>query len=125
MQRLYMIDRLVFITYQSKQILLIDASGCSAAEVDMIFRATPELVTTRPHASVLILSDYTGASLNQDAIRAIKETTVFNKTYVKKSAVVGVSSLPPDFYKDVKSFSNREFPAFETREEAMAWLVQD
>ncbi len=125
MHRLYMIDRLVFISYQSKQILLIDASGCSAAEVETIFRATPELVTTRPHASVLILSDYTGASLNQDAIRAIKETTVFNKAYVKKSAVVGANSLPPDFHEDVKSFSKRKFPRFETREEAMAWLVQD
>ncbi len=125
MQHLCMIDRLAFITSQSKQILLIDVSGCSAAEVETIYRAVPELVTTRPPASVLILCDCTGASLNLDAIRAVKETTVFNKAYVQKSAVVGVNSLPPGFFEDVKSFSSREFPTFETRAEAIAWLVQD
>ena len=125
MKRSFIADRLVFITYQNKRILLIDVSGCSAAEVEMIFRATPELVTTLPPASVLVLTDYTGSSFNQDTVRAIKETAVFNKAYVKKSAVVGASSLPPDFNKDVRNFSHRKFPAFETREEAMAWLVQD
>ncbi len=120
-----MTDRVAFITYQGKQILLIDASDCSAAEVETIFRTAPELVTTGPLASVLILCDYTGTSFDQAAIRAMKEAAVFDKAYVKKSASVGIKSLPPDFYKDVKSFSSREFSAFKTREQAMAWLVQD
>jgi hypothetical protein len=120
-----MTDRLVFITHQRKQVLLIDASGCSAAEVETIFRTAPDLVITRPLASVLILCDYTGTSFDPAAIRAMKEAAVSNKAYVKKSASVGIKSLPPDFYKNIKSFSSREFSAFKTREEALAWLVED
>jgi hypothetical protein len=121
----FMTDRLVFITHQRKQVLSIDASGCSAADVEAIFRAVPDLVNTRPLASVLILCDYTGTSFDRAAIRAMKEAAVFNKAYVRKSASVGFKSLPPDFYKDVKSFSSREFSGFKTREEALAWLVED
>src|SRR5882672_9378719 len=62
-------DRIRFITHQRKQILLVDLSNCSASQVEEIVRAVPELVTTRPHSSVLILSDFTGASLDEEAIR--------------------------------------------------------
>jgi len=38
---------------------------------------------------------------------------------------VGAENLPELFSENVKSFSRREFPAFKTREEALAWLVKD
>jgi hypothetical protein len=120
-----MTNRLVFITHQRKEVLLVDASGCSAADVEAIFRTLPDLVTTRPLASVLILCDYTGTSFDPAAIRAMKEAAVFDKPYVRKSASVGIKSLPPDFYKNIKSFSRREFSAFKTRGEALTWLVED
>jgi isopentenyl diphosphate isomerase/L-lactate dehydrogenase-like FMN-dependent dehydrogenase len=75
------------ITHQGKQILLIDLSYGSATEVEEVLRAFPDVVTARPGASVLILSDFTGASFGQEAIRVMKETAVFDKPYsVKKSA---------------------------------------
>jgi hypothetical protein len=45
-------------------------------------------VTTQPRGSVLILSDFTGASFDEEAIRAMKESAVFDKPYIKKSAWV-------------------------------------
>jgi hypothetical protein len=118
-------DRIGFITHHKKQILLVDLSNCSGAEVEKIVREVPELVTTRPRNSVLILTDFTGASFNEDALRALKEAAVFDKPYVRKSAWVGAEHLPEVFSKSMKSFSRREFPSFETREEALAWLVKD
>jgi hypothetical protein len=82
-------------------------------------------VTTRPRGSVLILSDFTGASFDQEAIRAMKESAVFDKPYVKKSAWVGAESFPEVFRQNLKSFSRREFPTFKTRREALDWLVED
>jgi hypothetical protein len=122
---LYTTDRLRFITYQGKQILLIDLSNCSGAEVEKIFRAVPELVTRRPRGSVLILTDFKGASFNQEAIRVMKETAVFDKPYINKSVWVGTENFPDEFSKDLSSFSRREFPTFKTREEAFAWLAND
>jgi hypothetical protein len=120
-----MTDRLRFITYQSKEILLIDLSSCAAAEVEKIFRAVPDLVTTRPRSSVLILSDFTGASLNQEAMRVMKESAVFDKPYVKKSALVGTETFPKAFSENLSVFSQREFPAFKTRTEALSWLTEN
>ena len=103
----------------------MDLSNCSGAEVEKIVRAVPELVTTRPRNSVLILTNFAGASFNEDALRALKEAAVFDKPYVKKSAWVGAEDFPEVFSMSMKSFSRREFPSFETREEALAWLVMD
>jgi hypothetical protein len=122
-------ERLRFIPHQGKQILLIDASNCSAGEVEKIFRAVPDVVMTRPKGSVLILSDVTGASFDPEATRVMKETAVFDKPYVKKSAWTGKAKVPPKFAEDLvenmSKFARREFPVFESREEALAWLVKD
>jgi hypothetical protein len=121
----YLTEHIRFITHQGKQILLIDLSNCSSAEVEKIFRAVPESVTTRPRGSVLILSDFSGASIGQEAIRMMKETAVFDKAYVRKSAWTGVENFPRDLSENLGTFSRREFFVFETREEALAWLVKD
>jgi hypothetical protein len=55
----------------------------------------------------------------------MKETAVFDKPYVRKSAFVGVESFPEQFHEKLKSFSRREFPAFGTREEALDWLPRN
>jgi hypothetical protein len=73
----------------------------------------------------LILSDFTGASFDEEAVWAMKETAVFDKSYIKRSAWVGEESLPEMFSEKVRTFSRREFPAFRTREEALTWLAKD
>lgn len=116
--------RIQFITHQGKQVLLVDFSNCSASEVKEICQAVPDLVTTLPQNSALILSDFTQASFDKEAIQAMKETAVFDKPHVKKSAWVGAENFPLEYSKSVSSFSRREFPAFKNREEALDWLVK-
>ena len=120
-----MADRVQFISHEGKQILLIDFSYCSAAEVEKICRGVPDLVTALPRNSVLILSDFRGACFDKDALRAMKEAAVFDKPHVKKSAWVGAALFPQEFSRSLTNFSRREFPAFKTRKEALAWLVKD
>lgn len=85
----------------------------------------PEYVTGQPPGSVLLLADFTGASFDQEALRAMKETAVFNKPHIKRSAWVGADDFPEAFRESLKSFSRREFPTFKTRQEALNWLVED
>ncbi len=96
--------RIQFTAHKGKRILLVDFSKCSATEVAEVARAVPEVVTAQPRASVLILSDYTGASVDQEAIRALKESTVFDKPFVKKSAWIGAENFPQVLADDMKSF---------------------
>jgi hypothetical protein len=118
-------ERIRFITHKGKQILLTDFSNCSAIEVDKVVRAAPEYVTAQPRGSVLVLSDFTGASFNEEALRTMKESAVFDKPYIKKSAWVGAENLPQVFGQNLKDFSRRQFPTFKSREEALIWLVED
>jgi hypothetical protein len=85
----------------------------------------PEVVTKQPSHSVLIFVDFTDAALDAGTLLALKEATVFDKFYIKKSAWIGVEDIPPQFMQTLKSYSLREFPSFKSREEALDWLVQD
>jgi hypothetical protein len=118
-------DRIRFIEHQGKQILLVDLSHCSASEVEKMARLVPSYVTSEPRESVLLLADFTGAEFDRIAIDRLKEGAVFDRPHLKRSAWVGIESLPKVFYEHIKSFSRRELPTFKTREEAMEWLVQE
>jgi len=94
-------------------------------EVEQIAREVPEHVTRQPRGSVLLLTDFTGASIDQEALIAIKETAVFDKPYIRKAAWVGAEHFPGAFFEDLRKFSRREFPSFETRDDALTWLAKD
>jgi hypothetical protein len=118
-------DRVRFITHQGKEILLADLSHCCGAEIGNIASQVQRIVTAQPRKSVLILSDLTGAQFNRGAVTRMKEVAVFDRPYVRSSAMVGAESLPEVFYQALKTFSRREFPRFKTRQEALEWLVRE
>jgi len=118
-------ERIHFIYHKGKKILLVDFSKCSASEFEMLVRQVPDHVTVQPLGSVLVLTDFTGAVFDRAVVLAVKETAVFDKPYIKKSALVGTESFPKDFYEELKSFSRRDLLIFRSREEALAWLVKD
>jgi hypothetical protein len=118
-------ERIRFIDHQGKKILLVDFSNCSASEVEKITRAVPDYVTMQPRNSVLVLTDFSEAAFDRDALQAMKETAVFDKPFVKKSALIGTHSLPREFHNAMTNFSRRELLIFTTREEALNWLVAD
>lgn len=118
-------NRIRFFEHLGKRILLVDFSKCNAREAEKITRKVPDYVMTEPPASVLVLSDFTGSSFDRDALRAIKETAVFDKPFVKKSALIGTAHLPREFHDELQSFSRRQLPIFSNRDEALKWLVSD
>jgi hypothetical protein len=118
-------DRVRFITHQGKQILFIDVTNCAAEEVIELLTEVRRTVTAQPPKSVLTLSDLTGAQFSRATITRMKEVAVFDRPYVKRAAFVGAQSLPKVFYEALKTFSQREFCKFKTREEAMDWLVRE
>jgi len=118
-------ERITLVKHRNKQLLLVDLSGCPSGMVKQVVRSVPDYVTTQPFGSVLVLADFTGASFDEEAVRTIKETAVFNKPYVRRSAWVGAASLPEDFQEDIRKFSRREFHTFGSRQEALDWLAKD
>jgi hypothetical protein len=44
-------------------------------------RAVPAYVIVNPLGSVLVLTDFTGTVFDRDAVRAVKETAVFDRPF--------------------------------------------
>ena len=83
------------------------------------------IITAEPENSVLVLADFAGTQFSPDAATRIKEVTTYDRPFVKRAARVHTGSLPKVFYDAIQMFSQREFPTFETREEALEFLVKE
>jgi hypothetical protein len=118
-------DRVRFITHQGKQVLLVDSTNATIEEGIRIADKARALVSTQPVHSALILIDITGAEISRESVTHSKEVTALDRPYVKRTALVGADRLPNAFYEAIKRFSQRDFPRFNTREEALDWLVAE
>jgi len=118
-------DRIRFITHKGRPILLVDGSNCTAEQIAELARVTRTHVTAEPHGSVLLLADFTGSKVDKAALEVIKQTTVLDRPHLKRSAWVGMETVPKVFYENVKAFSQRDLPTFASREEALDWLVAE
>ena len=118
-------NRVRLIKHQDHLIMLIDLSHCTPTEIVPLADEVQRRVSEHPRNSLLTLADFTGIQIDAESAMRIKEVLTRDRPYVKRSAWVGTESLPHVFYENFKSFSQRDFPVFQTREEAMDWLVKD
>ncbi len=116
-------ERVRVITHHGREIMLVDVSHCEPAEIISLLPDLQDQISQCPENSVLTLADFTGAHVDKTVATRIKELLVFDRPYVKRSAWVGTESLPHVFYENFKTFSQRDFPTFKTRDEAMDWLI--
>jgi hypothetical protein len=116
---------LKFIKHQGKEILLVDFSDGRKEQILLLLNQIQATIAQHSRNSVLTLADFTGAQVDKAVATRIKEVLTLDRPFVKRSAWVGTKSLPKVFYENFKTFSQRDFPTFETREEAMDWLVKD
>jgi len=118
-------ERISFVTHQGQKIMLVDLSGCEAKEILLLLEQIQRTVARHARNSLLTLADLTGAHIDRAVATRMKEVLVLDRPYVKRSAWVGAESVPHVYYENIRSFSQRDFPPFKTREEAMDWLVKD
>jgi hypothetical protein len=116
-------ERLRFIKHNGHAIYIIDFSHCAAKEILLLLDLVRADIARHAPGSLLTLADFTEAQIDKDVATRMKEVLVLDRPYVKKSAWVGAKSVPHIFYEHFKNFSQRDFPTFNTRDEAMDWLV--
>jgi hypothetical protein len=117
------LERLRFIKYKGQAIFIVDLSHCGSKEILLLIEQVRAIVARHTHGSLLTLVDFTGAEIDKKVATRMKEVLTLDRPYVRKSAWVGAESVPHVFQDNIKSFSQREFPTFKTREDAMDWLV--
>jgi DNA-binding TFAR19-related protein (PDSD5 family) len=118
-------ERLRFIKHKGHTVYLIDFSHCTAREMLSLLELVRADIAGHAPNSLLTLADFTQAQVDKNVATRMKEVLVLDRPYVKRSAWVGTESVPHVFYEHFKNFSQRDFPVFNSREEAMEWLVQD
>lgn len=105
--------------------MVIDFSHGEAKEILLLLEEIQHTVARHEKGSLLTLADLTGAHVDKAVATRMKEVLVRDRPFVKRSAWVGVESVPKVYYDNIKTFSQRDFPPFKTREEAVDWLVAD
>jgi hypothetical protein len=118
-------QRLQFIRHKGHPIYLIDFSHCAAKEMLLLLDMVRADIARHDRGSLLTLADFTGAEVDKAVATRIKEVLTLDRPFVKRSAWVGTEDLPQVFYEHFKNFSQRELPAFKTREDAMEWLIAE
>ena len=118
-------ERLQVINHQGKKILLIDFSRLAGKDFLPLLDDIQKLIAKSPDGSLLTLADFTDAQVDKTVATRMKEVLALDRPHVKRSAWVGTEKLPKVFYENFKTFSQRDFPKFRTREEAIDYLVAD
>jgi len=118
-------ERIGFISHKGKSILWIDLSHTSKAELLILIGQVQQTMAAQPRNSLLVLADFNEAQIDKEVATELKRVLVLDRPYVKKAAWLGTASMPHVFYENFKSFSQRDFPTFETREEGLEWLVEE
>lgn len=118
-------ERLRFVKHKGQAIFLVDFSHCGSKEILLLIEQVRAIVARHAPGSMLIMADFNGAEVDKKVATRLKEVLTLDRPYVKRSAWVHAESVPHVFYENIKSFSQREIPIFQTREEAMEWLVAE
>jgi predicted proteasome-type protease len=117
-------DRIHFVEHKGKRILLIDCSGATAPQMQLILELVRMTVAQHARESLLTLADMTDATIDHAVATKIKEVLTLDRPFVKKSAFVGAEKIPQTLLENFHNFSQRDIVVFKTREEAMEWLVK-
>jgi hypothetical protein len=114
------------IEHQGRRIVLLDFTGLKeeAATLAEIEKARQFFARQKPDGSLLTMTDGSGSTYTRKVMDALKQLAAHNKPFVKAGAAVYDSRLHRVVVAAVAIFTRRDIAAFATREEAMAWLVQ-
>ena len=118
-------ERISFVSHRGKAIMLVDLSHCEPKEILVMLDEIQRTVARHDTGSLLTLADLTGAHIDRAVATRMKEVLTLDRPYIKRSAWVGADSVPKVYFENMKSFSQRDFTPFKTREEAMDWLVTE
>jgi hypothetical protein len=116
--------RVRFIEHQGQRVLFINYSHCDVAMLKAVAEEGHRVIAREQPNSVLTLNDVTGTTFDKESVAVLQAKVVGNAPYVRRAAVIGISGLQRLIYEGVQAFSRRRIPLFESRQEALRWLVE-
>ncbi len=116
-------EKVQVIPHKGKEIILIDISQITSEDIYPILEEAARLIRSGEQKSKLIMTDVTQAKYSKETSELMKDFTSKNTPYVKASAVVGAEGVQLILLQTLVFITRRELKTFNSREEAMDWLV--
>ena len=117
-------DRITRIQYNSKEIICVDYSGCKEAELIYLTQQHRDLVLSENNPS-LFMANYENTYGTPDYMKAAKDFTMATNHLISKGAFLGITGAKVYLLKGVTFFLNVNFKTFNSKEEALAFLVAE
>lgn len=117
--------RVNFIEHKGRRVLFINYSHCDVAMLKAVAEEGHRVIAREQPNSVLTLNDVTGTNFDKESVAVLQAMVAGNAPYVRRAAVIGISGLQRLIYEGVQAFSRRRIPLFESRQQALDWLVRE
>jgi hypothetical protein len=119
-------QRVKFFEHAGKEILLVDFSHSNdVAGVKTVADECRRVIISRPFASVRTLVTVEGTWFDKETIQVSSDLAAHNRPYVVRSAVIGVTGLRQIAFNAIVALTRRNMRMFDSRDEALAWLVAE
>jgi len=119
-------NRTQFIEHAGRRIVYMNFSGVGDVEEGLrVIEQARLFVAAQPkQKNLLTLVNVENSKFDDRIVQALKNLARHDQPWVMSGAVVGMSPLQRVIYRVINAFSGRRLSAFETVEEAKAWLVR-
>lgn len=105
-------------------IVLQDLSGLGKREESLAAIAEAiRFMETQPRGEALVLTDVTGATFDQEVVEAIRGLIAHHKSWVRASAVIGLTPLMRIVFRAVVAVTRRDIRACSSRADAVGYLL--
>jgi len=119
-------NRTQFIEHAGRRIVYLNFAGVDDVEEGLrVIEQARLFVAAQPkQKNLLTLVNVEKSKFDDRIVQALKQLAKHDQPWVMAGAVVGMSPLQRVIYRVINAFSGRRLAAFETVEEAKAWLVR-
>lgn len=120
-------ERVTNIIHNYRQVVFIDFSNLTSYNMPEILKVVEQaktIIRSNPPNSVLTLTDFEGMFFNKEILDLMIQYVAENKPYVKASAIIGASGLRKIAVNSAEKFSMRDLHIFDSKQEALDWLVE-
>jgi hypothetical protein len=121
------VEKVTWESCNGKKILVADFSGLIGTtqnhEISAIVDAVYKVIATQPPKSVLLVSDVSLSSYNNESINLMRKYASQNTPYIKGSAIVGASPMHAIIVNAIRLLVGRDIRTFKDMSSARDWLV--
>lgn len=116
-------DRVTFVSHRNQRVLILDLSDGTLEDISAVIDRGSSVIQRAEPKSILTLTDVTNVIVRDISTRQLVDFVSGNKPFVKAAAVVGLSGITKSILATTNLVTGRSIKPFDSRDQALDWLV--